>query len=307
MAKHRVMIGSMTPISESLAAAYAQCEARVRAEDRDRWLSLLFAPADLRPHLHAVFAFSLEIAGIRDRVSDALPGEVRFQWWREAIEGAGRGDVEAHPLAAALLDTIARCRLPREAFIGLIEARCFDLYDDPMPSQSALEGYCGETSSVLFRLASLVLARGGDPGGVDCAGHAGVAYAITGLLRAFAWTCARGQMYVPGDLIARHGLSAQAMLQGPASEAIGAVLAETRALARHHLMQTRRLIDAVQPEAAVAFLPVCLVERYLGLMESSAYDPYRTRIELPQWRRQWIIWMSARRAARRMVGRPTKA
>jgi phytoene synthase len=306
MAKHRAITGSMTTHAQRLAEAYAGCEARVRAEDRDRWLSLLFAPADLRPHLHALFAFSLEIAGIRDRVSDALPGEVRLQWWREAIEGAGRGDVEAHPLAAALFDTIARCRLPRQPFLALIEARCFDLYDDPMPSQSDLEGYCGETSSALIRLASLVLARGREPGGVDCAGHAGVAYAITGLLRAFAWTCARGQMYVPGDLIARHGLTVQAMLQGPATGAVRAVLAETRALAHYHLEHTRRLIDAVQPEAAVAFLPVCLVDRYLGLMENPAYDPYHTRIELPQWRRQWIIWTGARRAARRRVGRPAK-
>jgi phytoene synthase len=299
MARHWIITGSMTITSQRLDAAYGQCEARVRTEDRDRWLSLLFAPADLRPHLHALFAFSLEIASVRDRVSDALPGEVRFQWWREAIEGTGRGDVEAHPLAAALLDTIGRFGLPRGPFVALIEARCFDLYDDPMPSQKDLEGYCGETCSALIRLASIVLARGRDPGGSDCAGHAGVAYAITGLLRAFVWTCARGQIYVPGDLIARHGLTVQAVLRGPATSEVRAALAETRALARRHLEETRRLIGAVSPEAGVAFLPVCLVEHYLGLMERPAYDPYLTRIELPQWRRQWIMWTNARRAARR--------
>ncbi len=299
MARHQIITGGMTITSQTLATAYAECEARVRAEDRDRWLSLLFAPAELRPHLHALFAFSLEIAGVRDRVSDALPGEVRFQWWREAIDGTGRGDVEAHPLAAALLDTIDRFGLPRGPLVALIEARCFDLYDDPMPSQSDLEGYCGETCSALIRLASIVLARGSEPGGSECAGHAGVAYAITGLLRAFVWTCARGQMYVPGDLIARHGLSAQAMLLGPASAEVRAVLAETRALARRHLTETRRLIGAVSPEAGVAFLPVCLVERYLALMECPTYDPYLTRVDLPQWRRQWIMWTNARRAAHR--------
>ena len=32
-------------------------------------------------------------------------------------------------------------------FVDLIDARIFDLYDDPMPSLNDLEGYCGETSS----------------------------------------------------------------------------------------------------------------------------------------------------------------
>lgn len=303
MARERTITGAMNITSEGLASAYAACEARVKTEDFDRWLSVLFAPADLRAPLHALYAFSLEIAGIRDRVSDALPGEVRFQWWREAIEGVGRGEVAGHPLAAALLDTIGRFGLPRGAFGALIEARCFDLYDDPMPTQGDLEGYCGETCSALIRLASIILSRGSDPGGSECAGHAGVAYALTGLLRAFAWTCARGQMYVPADLIARHGLSRDKMLQGPASAPIRAVLADMRALARRHLSETRRGIDAVGSEIGVAFLPVCLVEPYLTLMESPAYDPYRSRIDLPQWRRQWIMWRSARQARRRRPAR----
>ncbi|HUB64854.1 MAG TPA: phytoene/squalene synthase family protein, partial [Methylocella sp.] len=44
-----------------------------------------------------------------------------------------------------------------------------------------------------------------------------------------------------------------------------------------------------------AFLPVCLCEPYLRLMEKPSYDPFKTVIELPQWRRQWILWRASSR------------
>ena len=77
--------------------------------------------------------------------------------------------MRANPVAAALDDAIVRFRLPRQALVDLIDARAFDLYDDPMPTLADLEGYCGETSSSLIRLGSLILADGSDPGAADAA------------------------------------------------------------------------------------------------------------------------------------------
>nr|MDQ2705339.1 squalene/phytoene synthase family protein [Pseudomonadota bacterium] len=52
----------------------------VRAADRDRYIAALYAPEDRRADLLALYAFNAEIAGIRDRISQALPGEIRLQW-----------------------------------------------------------------------------------------------------------------------------------------------------------------------------------------------------------------------------------
>ncbi|MCP8939337.1 squalene/phytoene synthase family protein [Alsobacter sp. SYSU M60028] len=268
----------------------------VRENDPDRWLATLFAPADKRAGLLALYAFNLEIARVRELVSDPLPGEVRFQWWRDALEDKARGDVRGHPVATALLEAIGRYRLPRQALLDLIEARTFDLYDDPMPSVGALEGYCGETSSALIRLASLVLAGGDDPGGADAAGHAGVAYAITGLLRALPWHASRGQVYLPADLMARHGVGREDIVSGRDSEGLRAALSELRDLARHHLDETRARIRETPAEIAPAFLPVALVSSYLARMERRDYHPFRTRVELPRWRAIWLLWRAARSA-----------
>ncbi|MFD0937094.1 phytoene/squalene synthase family protein, partial [Methylobacterium trifolii] len=169
-----------TGIEGGLAFALRHCEALVRAGDPDRYFATLFAPEPFRPHLFALYAFSLTIARVREAASNPMAGEIRLQWWRDALQGEARGDVKANPVAAAVEDAIVRRRLGRQPFVDLIDARVFDLYDDPMPRLNDLEGYCGETASALFRLASLVLGDGSEPGGAAAAGHAGVAYGITG-------------------------------------------------------------------------------------------------------------------------------
>ena len=193
---------------------YEHCARTARELDRDRYIADLFAPQPARKHLFALHAFSAEVARIRDMVSDPVLGEIRLQWWRDALLGGGGG----HPVATALIETIRAFALPLGGFEGLLDARIFDLYDDQMPSLRDLEGYTGETSSALIQLGAIVLAGGHDPRVAGAAGHAGVAYALTGLMRALPIHAARGQCYLPADIAAAHGFD-RAMLGGRASDA----------------------------------------------------------------------------------------
>jgi len=284
------------PEAAQLAAAYAHCDALLRDGDKDRWLASLFAPAASRPGLHALYAFSLEAASVRERIREPMTGEIRLQWWRDAL-GAGRDDGGANPVALALLDTVERYKLPRQALIDLIDARIFDLYDDPMPGMAELEGYCGETSSALVRLATIILNDGEEPGGAEAAGHAGMAYALVGLLRALPWTSARGQLYLPADLLARHDVSRDDVVGRRDTPGLRAALAEIRALTRSHLDAMQAGLSALAPKARAALLPAALCAPYLGRMEARDYKPFETRVDLPQWRRQWSLWRAARQLA----------
>lgn len=276
--------------SDDLTFAYSHCEALIREADPDRFWANQFSPAEKRPHLHALHAFNYEIARVRDSVREAMLGEVRLQWWRDALQGEARGDVRANPVAAALDDTIVKFRLPRAALVSLIDARIFDLYDDPMPSLNDLEGYCGETSSSLIRLASIVLMGGSDPGNADAAGHAGVAYAATGLLRAFPWHARQGQVFVPADILSRHGVVRDDIVTGRGGPGLQAALADLRAVARRHLDQVRTLRATIPADAEPAFRPLALVEPYLKQMERRDYDPFRTDVDLPRWRKILALW-----------------
>jgi phytoene synthase len=276
---------------DALADSYARAGEAVQAGDRDRYLADLFVPEALRRHLFALHAFNGEIAKVRDVVSDAVLGEIRLQWWRDAIANGAAG---GHPIATALNATIARFNLPKDAFGRMIDARLFDLYDDPMPSLNDLEGYAGDTASALIQLAAIVLANGQDPGTGEAAGHAGVAYALTGLMRALPVHARRGQLYLPVAMIATRSLDTRTVFAGKTTPELKTLLTDLRTIARQHLAEAERGIADLVPQVKAAFLPLALVRPYLDRMDRDDYEPF-AGVEISPWRRQWLLWRAARR------------
>lgn len=276
--------------------AYRHCEDMVRASDKDRFLATLFAPADRRGPLFALYAFNAEIAAVRDRVREPMAGEIRLQWWRDVLGGERAGEAAANPIAAALLDTIGRFELPAQRLLDLIEAHAFDLYDDPMSTFDVLEGYARQTSATVFDLAAVIC---GAPA-AHASERAGIAWGITALLRAFALHASRRQLFVPLQAFEGHA-DAEAIFAAQASPYLVSALGVLRSRARAHLEAFEALIARVPAAAMPAFLPVALVPGYLAAMERPDYDPFRTAIDVPQWWRQWTLWRAVRRYSRAML------
>lgn len=273
---------------------YAYCEAIVRREDPDRWLAGFFIAEPCRRYVYAIYAFNLEIARIREMVSEPLLGEIRYQWWRDALEATEGTEGMANPVAAAVFDTIERFGLPKDCFLRLIDARVFDLYDEPMEDVPALESYAAATTSNLFRLVRTIADPEEIGGGLGVAEHGGVAYGITGLLRALPWHSARKQIYVPKDIFDKAGADRTDLVMGRVTPEICAALADLRNLAQGHLETFGSRIAGLPEKSQAPFLPVALCELYLKQMEKRSYHPFKTMVVLPQWRRQWTLWRSAR-------------
>jgi 15-cis-phytoene synthase len=272
--------------------AFAYCAELVRAADHDRFIAALFAPAERRGALHALYAFNTEISRVRELARAALPGEIRLQWWADVINRERAEEARANPVAAALQATIDRYDLSSAKLIDLIEAHRFDLYDDAMATLADLEAYARRTSSALFALAAQILA------GVEAdavAGPAGIAYALAGLLRAFPLHAGRGQLYVPMELIDRHQVRPHEIFARRSSVGLKAALAELRSVARQHLAAVPESMKDLPQRAEPALLPLALVRPSLDRLERG--EPFAPT-ELPRWRRQWLIWRAARNPAR---------
>jgi phytoene synthase len=277
--------------------AYAHCEALVREADKDRFLAGLFAPAERRHDLFALYAFVVEIGRARELAREPMPGEIRLQWWRDALGGHEHGGVGGHPVAAAVGETIARRALPVEPLIGLIDAHAFDLYDDPVAGMGELENRARATSSAVFALAARILGADGEAV-ARAADAGGIAYALAGLLRAFPRHVARRQLYLPTDLMRRHDVAEENVFAGQGGPGLVAVLADVRASAEVWLDQSRAALAEMPPQAGPAFLVLALVKPTLRALALNR-DPYRP-VEVTQWRRQWALWRAARR--RRVLG-----
>jgi phytoene synthase len=150
----------------------------VRRVDPDRWLASRFIgdPA-ARADVIALFAMNYELARVAGGVSNALMGEIRLTWWREAMEEIAAGKTpRKHPNVEAL----AASKIDPNALAALAEARFTDLDAGPLKDEAAVLAYVDATAGALAVLAARRLDRSADPHAVKGAARA---YGLSGLWR----------------------------------------------------------------------------------------------------------------------------
>lgn len=271
---------------------FDHCAALVREADRDRYLTTLFAPVDRRNALFALYAFDNEIMRVRDVAREPMPGEIRLQWWREVLQGKRDGEAAAHPVAAALQAAVSRYTLSSDTLIALIDAHTFDIYDEPFATLDDLDNYAVLTESSLIATAAHILAGGDGANGVLIR-HIGIALTVHNLLFALPRHAARRQLYVPLEVLDRHGVSREDIFAGRDSDALKAALAELRRHARRQMQAAMMEADNVPASIMPALLPLALVGPQLGRMDRRGYEPFHPE-PLSRLRRQWLIWRAAR-------------
>jgi phytoene synthase len=137
--------------------AFDHCRRLVAETDKERYWATLYAPANRRDALYALYAFDHEIARVAAVVREPMAGEIRLQWWRDVLEGKRDEEAAAHPVAAALLEAIQRWNLPAAQLIDVIDAHAADLDDN---ATADIETYGAATNGAVIALAARIL--GGD-------------------------------------------------------------------------------------------------------------------------------------------------
>lgn len=257
-------------MSSSIALSFPAQE--VRRHDRDRFIGTLFAPSDRRDDLCALYAFNLEIARVREAVREPMMGRVRLQWWRDTLEAIYSGAAPPkHPVAEPLAEAIKGRGLSRLHFERLLDAREADMNDEPPADLAALEDYAEGTSAALTALALEVLDAADEPSR-QAGRHAGIAFALAGLLRAVPFHAAAGRLYLPADLLERHGVKAHAVLAAKPSDGLRRVAEEVAALAARHLAEARRAKAARR--AVPALVQAAMADDYLSRLRKAGFDVF---------------------------------
>lgn len=276
------------------AAAAAVCADAVRTHDFPRYATTLFVAPERRRPLLALYAFAIEVARVRDHVSQPLPGEIRLQWWSDALAGRAEGEAGGNPIASELFEAVAACGLPVERLEALIEAHRFDLYDEPMPSILTLENYCGATAGTLYELAAGILGHRSETI-AHLAHHAGVAHGIATVLARLPVHAARRQLYLPEDVLNEHGARPEDIFAGTATDSLFAAIDHLAAEGRGHLASTERLVAEVPRDVRPAFLQLPVLRRALDAVGRRGYDPFRP-VPLSRLAVLWRVWRAARAA-----------
>jgi NADH dehydrogenase [ubiquinone] 1 alpha subcomplex assembly factor 6 len=257
--------------------ALSPCAEIVRDQARDRWLATLFAPPEAREALFALYAFDHEIARVADAVSQPMPGLIRLQWWRDALDGIDAGRPLAHPVVLALHREWPRLAPARERLHAAIDARERDLEDEAFADAAALEPYL-EAASTGITLAALEVLGVREQAARAAGREIGLARGLVGLLRSAAAGGA-GRRLLPAT--GEGGLAAQ-----------GRSLGER---ARAHLRAARRLRAQVPRAALPALLPAALLASDLARLERAGHDPAsRTLERRPALAPLKLLWLNAR-------------
>ncbi|MDA9398378.1 phytoene/squalene synthase family protein [Bradyrhizobium sp. CCBAU 45389] len=281
-------MSSASPPSDSAAF----CADLVRSHDFPRYVATLFAPAAERRALLALYAFNVEIVRVRDQVSQPLPGEIRLQWWTDMLSGHVHGSAEGNPVAAELLRAIRDFDLPVEPLSLLADEHQFDLYNDPMPTMAALEGYLAATSSALFGLAALVM---GPPSEAaeHLARHAGLAQGIAQIIANLPRDAAHRQLFLPQQVLASHGCSMEDVFAGKEMPGLRAVLDQLTGEAQQHLTTALSLLAQLPPSVRPAFLPLSQARADLKRQSQPGRNPFAPQPS-SRLRTLWTLWRASR-------------
>jgi phytoene synthase len=276
--------------ADALAEAYVHCGQIARENERDLWLATLFAPERLRPHLHALAAFAHETGDVATRVREPIAGEMRLAWWREALAGVRPAEAAGAPIAAAVIDTTAKFALPAAVFESLLQALAFDVYDDAMESLEALEAYGVATAGALIALRAQVLADRRETDTRAASDAAGAGLALSRAVLDFALG-RRRPILAPRALIERHGVSWAEARAGSGGEGLRAAFGELADAAEARFEEAEARLAALPSALAPAFAPLATARLDLKRWRSAA-TPFAPATP---WRRQWALWLWARR------------
>jgi 15-cis-phytoene synthase len=243
----------------------------------DRYLAALLAPRPVRDNLIALAAYAAEIEKIPQLVSDPHIGEIRIQWWRDALLAPQRGST-GNPVADAFAETMQRHKLPVERIAAHLDAAVHALYADAPANDEQLSLSLEMNEGTLFALAAHILGAPQFNTTRDI-GLAGTqACGLTKIALSLPYALAHGRNPLPPSLAPNSD-------QPDWQQSIAALVAK----ARLQLAQVRAAYPAEQAAIKTALLPVALVEPYLRALSQRSHDPARDLAEIAPLTRAWRL------------------
>ncbi|SEH24687.1 phytoene/squalene synthase family protein [Magnetospirillum fulvum] len=260
----------------------------LRRDDRERFLTVLFAPPDRREDLFALYALNVELSKIREQAREPLAGLIRLQWWRDALL-AGQGGA-GHPLVEPLRLAIARHQLDPERIDAILIAREADFDPDPPADPDAADRLAA-TGPVALGLLALTILGADSAAEQDAIRAVGSAWGILGHLRAVAYHASLGRVTLPMSHLPEGG--AEAILAGRATGHSLAAATRTMAeRAEHYLVASRR--PGVSRTALPALLSAVQADAHAAALRRAQWNPLRSDVARTRPRPLALAWTAWR-------------
>ncbi|KAJ1964931.1 hypothetical protein IWQ62_002790 [Dispira parvispora] len=291
---HSTVATSSGSTPGDIAQAIQHCQTLVRKQDYYGYLASLFFPKALRPAVWSIRALNLELASIRDTVSDTTIGQMKMLFWKQALEDIKeKRSPPHHPVALALADSIPRFELSTAWFTKLINTRSNNLVHPVNYTLDDLEQYSEGTASTLLYLQLECLGIR-DVEADHTASHLGKAIGITTLLRATPYNASKRLVYLPQDILAKHRVSEEDLCRQRNPQSLSDAVFEISTRAHDHILTAQGHLAELQPMAFTALLVAVPYYHVLKTLEQNHFDVFSPQLQRTPWRMPYYIWKASR-------------
>jgi presqualene diphosphate synthase len=262
---------------------------RVEAAGTSFYWAMRLLPRDRRNGMYAIYAFCREVDDIADGERPVEHKLAALAGWREEIDTLYDGRPR-HLLARALSGPVRSYELRKEDFLAILAGMEMDAREDiRAPDLATLDLYCARVASAVGHLSVHIF------GDSSAAAHAvaeslGRALQLTNILRDLAEDAARQRLYLPREILDRHGIQAAepaAVLRHPA---LPPACRDVAAIAEGHFREAARAMEhcsrrAMRPAAVMA----ALYRATLSALQRSGWRNPRQRVSVPTSLKLWLV------------------
>ncbi|MFQ5985286.1 MAG: presqualene diphosphate synthase HpnD [Alphaproteobacteria bacterium] len=247
-------------------------------------------PRPKREAMFAIYAFCREVDDIADGSASPEKKVARLAAWREEIDRLYAGRPESLT-TRALLGPVTAFGLAREDFLAIVAGMEMDASGRmKAPPMAELDLYCARVAGAVGLLAVRVFGADG-PRARDIALALGYAFQLTNILRDLNEDAQLGRLYLPRELLTRHGIAArepEAVLRDPG---LAAVCRDLAGLARRRFDEAAAGITAwpgrtLRPAAIMMGVYRSLLAR----LEARGFERVDESVRVPRIEKLWIAF-----------------
>jgi len=266
----------------SLAESYDLCRRVQKAHSRTYYFSTRLFPAEVRPRVHALYAFMRYADEIVDHPHE-LPLEAQLSVLEEfeaETMAAVSGEEVPNPVLRAYADTVRATGIDRGTISAFMQSMKMDTRIFRYPTYEDLQEYTYGSAAVVGLMMCRVV--GVAAGKADRHAEAlGVAMQLSNFLRDIGEDWRRGRVYLPLEDLAHFGYTEQDLASGVVDERFVALM-------RFEIERARRLYEVA--DEGMGYIPrgrrfpvVVARELYAAILdriEAHRYDVFSQKAQI---------------------------
>ena len=295
----------MSSSPETIRNSYEHCRQLCRRARSNFIASFLLLPKAKRRGMYALYAFMRHTDNLADNLHPPQQRARDLAQWREALDGALRGEVDAEsfPLLPALADTVTQFNIPPKHLHAVINGVEMDLIQRRYETFEELEGYCRLVASAVG-LACIHIWGFRGREALEPAAKCGLAMQITNILRDLAEDAREDRVYLPIEEITRCGYSVDELKQGVVNGSFERIMRLQIDRAERLYIEGGVLLDYLEPDGRRIFgMMMDTYRSLLGKIARRPSDVFSHRVRLSRWGKlriaaRWLLCPSRARSGR---------